>query len=79
MIGRMKTGSYLGVRYRETKFEGMSIIEGYDRGVRVIYACSKKEFQKKVKAYVATGETNQATPWNRRCSNCGSRRHAICD
>jgi hypothetical protein len=57
---------YRGMPYRLTKFEGMSIYEGYDRGCRVVYALSLKEFHGKVEKYQSTGATNQATPWNRR-------------
>ena len=64
MATTMKT--YRGIKYRVQKLSGMTIFDGYDRGYRVIYALSQTEFRKKVSAYIARGETNQATPWNRK-------------
>lgn len=63
---KIKPKFYQDMIYRVQKFEGMSIYEGYDRGYRVVYALSQKEFRSKVKAYQKTGATNQATPWNRK-------------
>lgn len=55
-----KFGVRNGINYRESKFQGMSIIEGVDSdGVRIIYALSWKEFDKKSKAWHDKGETNQ--------------------
>lgn len=62
----MKT--YKGIPYRVTKFHRLTIIEGYDRGYRVIYAMSQKEFRAKVARYLKDGITDQSTPWNRRCT-----------
>lgn len=58
----MKTRTYRGVNYSVQKGGGLTVYQGYDsHGIRVIYALSKVEFERKADAWVDQGKSQYHT------------------